>query len=104
MRITAVLVAFVGCTGPEPVVGPTVLILVPEDGATVCGPPLHVELETADFARAPMGGEATEGEGHVDFTPNGQAAWMTIEPVFDTEIADDGTYVLAAALVYADHT
>jgi hypothetical protein len=104
MRITAVLVALVGCTGPEEVVGPTVRIVVPEDGATVCGTPLHVELETTDFEWAPMGGEAVEGEGHVDFTANGQAAGMTIEPAFDTQLDEDGTYVLAAGLVYADHT
>jgi hypothetical protein len=93
-----------GCpSGPEG--DPSLVILTPEDGSTVCGDPLHVEVQVENFELVPLveGEEPEPGTGHVDVWLNGQSAGMTELEAFDLEGVEPGEYQLRADLVLADH-
>lgn len=86
---------------------PYVAILEPLDEATVCGDPLRVEVDVANFTLVePVEdpAQAEAGTGHVDIMLNGQDADMIWD--LDTEIAgvDDGVWQLKVELSNADHT
>ena len=78
----------------------------PADGSTVCGTPLAIELEIANFVLVDpsAGSEAHPGEGHVDVYLNGQSVAMNADESFEIPIVDDGAWQLRAELVNADHT
>jgi hypothetical protein len=85
---------------------PSIVLIAPADGATVCGDPLHVEIAIDNFTLVdPSEGSTPHpGEGHVDVTLNGQAVDMTPDASFDIPDVVDGEYQLAVELVNADHT
>lgn len=97
------------CAGGE-VVGngdPTIALLAPLEGETVCGDPLVVEVEVANIGLvAPLDDpeQAEEGTGHVDIMLNGQDAAMVGETTAEIEGVEDGKYQLKVELSYADHT
>lgn len=108
MRGPLLSVVLVACSGdPSTPKGPPALgIVAPADGATVCGSPLHVELDVRNFDLVEPGdeeGELPEGAGHVDLTLNGQVVNMTAETAFDLDV-EPGEYQLRAELVNADHS
>lgn len=104
MRRFFLVVVLAGCTG-EASVPPTLEILAPADGATVCGAPLAVQLEVQDFTLVPVedGGDPVPNEGHADVYLNGQPVMMTAEPQFELTIPEAGMYQLRVDLVRADH-
>lgn len=86
---------------------PYVAFLTPTEGAIVCGDPLQVEVEVANFVLvAPVDdpNDAEPGTGHVDITLNGQDAAMIWETTTEIAGVEDGEYQLKAELSHADHT
>ena len=86
---------------------PEVHILSPEDGATVCGDPLRVEVEVEGLTLAePVDDpeQAEPGTGHVDIMLNGQDADMIWDTTSSIEGVEDGEWQLKVELSNADHT
>ena len=86
---------------------PYVKILTPEDGETVCGDPLHVELEVDNLTLVePVDDpdQAVRGTGHADLMLNGQDADMVWDTTADIEGVHDGEWQLKVELSNADHT
>ena len=86
---------------------PTVRILTPQDGDSVCGDPLHVELEVHNLTLVePVGDpdQAVPGTGHADLMLNGQDADMVWDTSADIEGVTDGEWQLKVELSNADHT
>lgn len=102
MWFVALLVA---CLPAEPS-APSLVIVSPEDGATVCGEPMRVELDVQDFTLVPLtdGTDVEPGTGHVDVYLNGQSATMSEGLSFDIADVAPGAWQLRAELVNADHT
>lgn len=101
------LLALVGCAGSSDTDGlPSIAIVAPVDGATVCGTPLLVDLQIENFILVdPSEGTVPrEGEGHVDVYLNGQTVDMTPDESFDIPVVEDGVWQLRVELVNADHT
>ncbi len=94
-----------GCP-PETVDEPTLSIVAPADGSTVCGSPLAVELDIENFVLVDLdeGLDPEPGSGHVDVYLNGQSATMASGASFEVEAVTPGEYQLRAELVAADHT
>ena len=104
MRASLVLTPLLtACVGSS-TAAPSIRIVQPEDGAVVCGSPLFVELAVENFDLVPLGGENADGEGHVDFSLNGQEVAMSEETTFTIDDLQDGLYQLQVELVRADHT
>ena len=109
--VIGALVAALGaaCAGadpdaPSPSGAPSVTLLQPLDGSTVCGTPLQVAVRVENYVLVEFGPEvAVPGEGHVDFALNGQNVWMTYEPAFEIPEVDPGLYELEAILVDGTH-
>jgi len=105
--------ALAGCSDVEEE-APTVGLLTPEEGATVCGTSLAVELEVTNFeleepgehARARVAPSHEEGEssGHIDLSLDGQVVAMegTTETTLEGTIPD-GEHTLTAVLVDEEH-
>ena len=86
---------------------PYVAILSPADEETVCGDPLQVVLDVANFELvAPVEDptQAEPGTGHVDIMLNGQDADMIWDTSTDIEGVDAGVWQLKVELSNADHT
>ena len=115
MRATLALLTLAGCdpadSGDSGGIGacvPSLAILAPVDGATVCSDAFDVQLE--------IGGLTLEDpynppdpippcSGHVDLTLNGQDVAMTGGDTTTITGAEDGfEYQLKAELSNADHT
>ena len=97
------------CAGGEVVSDgdPTIALLAPLDGETVCGDPLVVDVGVANIVLvAPLDDpeQAEPGTGHVDIMLNGQDADMVWETTAEIEDVEDGEYQLKVELSYADHT
>lgn len=85
----------------------TIRILTPEDGDTIYGTPLHVEVEVSGLRLVqPLDNpdEAEPGTGHVDVMLNGQDADMIGDETSDIPDVADGLYQLKVELSNADHT
>ena len=85
---------------------PLVTIASPEDGATVCGSPLVVQVEVANLTlAAPVSdpADAAPGTGHVDIMLNGQDADMIWDDTAEIEDVADGAWQLKVELSGADH-
>lgn len=96
--MVAWLWALVGCAGTEDV--PSVAILVPQDGATVCGTPLRVELDVQGLVLD----DPDDLEGpHVDVMLNGQDVRMVAAETFDVPDVADAVWQLKVELSDADH-
>ena len=75
-------------------------ILVPADGATVCGTPLHVELDVQGLAFT----DPDDLDGpHVDVMLNGQDVRMVAADSFDLPDVADAAWQLKVELSGADH-
>lgn len=87
---------------------PSLEIVTPEDGATVCGDPLHVELDVRNFELqdpyADPDAPPSATAGHVDLFLNGQSVSMVGATESDIPGVKDGEYRLSANLANADHT
>ncbi len=95
----------IACRPVDPA-SPSLVIVSPADGSTVCGVPMHVELDVQDFTLVPLsdGADVEPGTGHVDVYLNGQAATMSEALSFDIPDVTPGAWQLRAELVNADHT
>jgi len=86
---------------------PSILLLVPVDGATVCGEPLQVEVQVRHLDLVPPE-EDTDlvqpGTGHVDIMLNGQDVSMIWEQTTAIHGVADGVYQLRVELSNADHS
>jgi hypothetical protein len=96
----------VGCSeGVDTGSGPTLVILSPADGSTICGAPLRVEVAVSGMVLAdPYAPVAEPGTGHLDVALNGQEVLMTDQLSFEVEDVGDGTWQLLVELSNADHT
>lgn len=87
---------------------PTIALISPREGQTVCRDPLSVVVEVTGLELVPPPADATEAEpgtGHIDVTLNGQEAEMVWESEFEVIGWDnDGEYQLKVELSNADHT
>lgn len=86
---------------------PSIRLVAPTEGNTVCGNPLRVEVEVENFQLVPpvdTGEEAEPGTGHVDITLNGQDAAMAWETTTDIGGVGEGDWQLKVELSSADHT
>ncbi len=89
-----------GCADPLP----SVRIVSPTEGATVCGTPFAVEVDVQNYILVDFGPEvAVPGEGHVDIALNGQNRWMTPMPAFEIPVVEDGRTLIDAILVDGTH-
>lgn len=86
---------------------PSITILEPADGATVCATSFHVVLEIENLILVdpyeppdPL----PEGSGHVDVMLDGQDVEMTQGEELDVAAASGFTHQLKAELSNADHT
>jgi hypothetical protein len=96
--MVAWLWALVGCAASDEAAA--VAILVPEDGATVCGAPLRVELDV----RGVVFDDPADLEGpHVDVMLNGQDVRMIAAEAFDVPDVADAVWQLKVELSGADH-
>jgi hypothetical protein len=111
--VITLLLALLACTGaPADDTAadetPFIQILVPADGATVCGTPLVVQLEVRGIRLVdpypPEGTEPEPGTGHVDVMLNGQDATMSGSEEGDIADVADGAWQLKVELSNADHT
>src|SRR5687767_14948323 len=94
----------VACPGPVDEGPPSIRILEPADGATVCGTPLVVEVEVSGLVLVdPTDTDAEAGTGHVDIALNGQDAAMVGEEHAELDDVEDGAWQLKAELSNADH-
>jgi hypothetical protein len=94
-------------TGANPDGDPAIVLVSPEEGETVCGTPLHVEVEVSNMELVPWeeNPENPEpGTGHVDIMLNGQDASMVWVATTNLDAVDDGEYQLKVELANADHT
>jgi hypothetical protein len=90
--------ALLGCAASDEAA--SVTILVPEDGATVCGTPLRVELDV----RALAFDDPDDLDGpHVDVMLNGQDVQMVAAESFDVPGVADAVWQLKVELSGADH-
>lgn len=90
--------ALAGCAAPDG--GASVAILAPEDGARVCGTPLHVELAVEGL----VFGDPSDLDGpHVDVMLNGQDVEMVAAETFDVPDVADAVWQLKVELSGADH-
>jgi hypothetical protein len=82
-----------------------VLILSPEDGETICGDPMLLELEVRDFKLVPPEGDEARraGQGHLDVLLNGQEAAMIWEEEARIGV-EPGLWRLRVELSYDDHS
>ena len=105
-RLCAVAVLALACTKAEPEGDPSLVIVSPEDGATVCGDPLTIKVDVQDFQLVPLtgGDRVSPGTGHVDVFLNGQSATMVSEEMLSLDGVEDGEWQLKCELVNADHT
>ena len=106
--LCATLLAF-GCAdrGDSGAGDATVTLQSPEADSTVCGAPLHVEVDVRGFRLVPPVSDpedAEAGTGHVDVMLNGQDADMIWDESTDIEGVADGLYQLKVELSNADHT
>jgi hypothetical protein len=103
MRGLLALVVLAGCDeGPA-----TIAVVSPDDGATVCGDPLVVELDVRGLQLVEPTGDPREtgnGTGHVDLALNGQEAAMVWTEHAEIAGVVDGVYQLKAELSNSDHT
>ena len=86
---------------------PYVAILEPLDEETVCGDPLRVVVDVANFELVePVEdpAQAESGTGHVDIMLNGQDADMIWDTTTDIAGVDEGVWQLKVELSNADHT
>ena len=109
MRGSLVLVvAVASCTGSESGGGePSISIVEPVDGATVCGTPLHVVVDVENLELVPPVDDpedALPGTGHVDIMLNGQDAAMVAVTTTDLPDVGEGEWQLKVELSNADHT
>lgn len=96
------LLLLLGCAEAEG--PPSLSILTPSEGDTVCGTPLSVVVEVTGFTLVdPESGGEEEGTGHVDVMLNGQDALMTGAEAFVVEDVVDGEVQLKVELSGADH-
>jgi|JI6StandDraft_1071083.scaffolds.fasta_scaffold1048362_1 hypothetical protein len=99
-----VFLIFAAC---DPSGAPTIALLQPVDGATVCGAPLVIEVQVDNLDLvAPVDDPATAspGTGHVDVTLNGQDVAMFWAETIEVPGVEAGEYQLKAELSNADHT
>lgn len=86
---------------------PYIELVSPQEGDTVCGTPLAVEVYVANMELVEPVEDASfaeSGTGHVDITLNGQDAAMVWEEHADLDDVADGEYQLKVELSNADHT
>lgn len=104
--VCALAALALACTKAEPEGDPSLVIVIPAEGATVCGDPLTVEVDVQDFELVPLtdGERVSPGTGHVDVFLNGQSATMVSEQTFELDGVQDGEWQLKCELVNADHT
>ncbi|MFN7145792.1 MAG: hypothetical protein ACK4YP_18600, partial [Myxococcota bacterium] len=112
-RYRVTLLLLLACTGEPVNTDPTITIVAPADGSTVCGTPLVVETVVENFTLVEPFPEGTEelpepGTGHIDVALNGQEAsdWMFGgETLVIPSVPDgDGAYQIKVELSNADHT
>ena len=104
MRRALVLGAALAACAPE---DPSITLLLPTDGATVCGTPLTFEIAvTGRRLEAPPADPKDAGPrtGHVDVLLNGQDAAMVWEDAGEIKDVDDGRYLLEVELSNGDHS
>lgn len=106
-----VTLSLLGCATPadtaENTGPPTIAILEPDDGATVCATSFHVVLEIENLVLVdpyeppdPL----PENSGHVDVMLDGQDVEMTQGEELDLTAASGFTHQVKAELSNADHT
>ena len=86
---------------------PYVAILSPTDGETVCGDPLQIEVDVANFELVEPTGDAEQAEpgtGHIDIMLNGQDADMIWDTSTEIPGVVETTWQLKVELSNADHT
>ncbi len=86
---------------------PTIELVSPQEGDTVCGTPLAVEVFVANMVLVEPVEDvsfAESGTGHVDIALNGQDAAMVWSETTDLAEVADGAYQLKVELANADHT
>ena len=106
MRFGVVLL-MAGCVPSTSDGDPSISIVEPLDGTTVCGTPLHVEVDVENLELvAPVDDpeNALPGTGHVDIMLNGQDAAMVAVTSTDVADVDEGEWQLKVELSNADHT
>lgn len=100
------LLLALGCGGELDSAGPPSLTLVsPTEGATVCGEPLAIDTELENFTLSTVDPEeAAPEEGHMHLWLNGQEVAQSYEEDFIVTGIVDAEYQLRVDLARADHT
>ena len=83
---------------------PSVRILAPADGASLCGADVDVALEVEGLALVDPTTDGGAGTGHVDVMLNGQDALMAASEAFTLHGVEVGAWQLKVELSNADHT
>ncbi len=100
LAVWSLALVLAGCPAAPSASGPSLSITRPEEGAVDCGDPLLVEV-TIDGFRLTGAGEV--GDGHVDFSLNGQSVAMVAGLEVELPEVEDGSYVFRAELVSPEH-
>jgi len=83
---------------------PSVRILAPTDGASLCDPDVDVALAVEGITLFDPATDGGQGTGHVDVMLNGQDALMTASEAFTLHGVEVGAWQLKVELSNADHT
>jgi hypothetical protein len=98
----------IGCAGQttDTATGtPSIKILSPADGSTVCGTPLVVDVDVQNFVLVdPSTEDLTPGHGHIDMFLNGQGVDMQPAEHMLVPNVGDGAWQLKVELVNSNHT
>ena len=97
------LVLGLACT-PSTGGTPRVSILAPQDGESVCGPDVPVELAVERLTLVEPDTDGGAGTGHIDVMLNGQDALMAASQDFTLRGVEEGAWQLKVELSNADHT
>lgn len=102
---TLLLLNLLGCTAEPAADGPiAITLLSPEDGATVCGTPLHVETSIENFTLTNESlPDAPSNVGHLHVYLNGQEVAQAEEEVVDVSEVADGEWQLRVDLALSNH-
>src|SRR4030095_11866893 len=98
------LIAACSAGGPYSQGSPTLELLSPHDGDTVCGTPLVVEARVTNFTLTNQDSQAPRrGEGHLHGDLNGQEVAQAGQETVEINDVTDGEYQLKCDLALANH-
>jgi len=105
MTLALLLLGCTGGSGDATGGAPSLTLIAPTDGSTVCGAPLHVEADVENFVLTLAAEDlAPPGSGHMHVYLNGQEEVETDQESVDLPDIVPGEYQVRLDLAYADHS